>query len=267
MQEHRRLCYNCDERYVRGHVCPRLFFLEVDDFLDDDAEAAADAADAVLPEELAAAMVTHAHTLVVSVHVLAGIRTYHTMLLPVMIKGERLLALLDTGSTHTFLQGTAMRRLGLTPQGGDQFRVTVANSERVPCEGIARDVPVDISRVPFSITCVGLALGCFDFILDVDFLSTLGPLTWDFEGLIVSFLHEGCHVMWQCVGAPGAPSEQRSLADVASNSHHPLLDELLLQHDAVFDTLRGLPPARPYDHRILLLPGTTPVVVRPYRYP
>ena len=117
MQERRRqgLCYNCDEQYVRGHVCPCLFFLEVDDFHDGDAEAI----NAVLPEEPAAAVDAHAHTLVVSVHALAGIRTYHTMLLPVTIKGERLLALLDTGSTHTFLQGAAMRRLGLTPKGGD----------------------------------------------------------------------------------------------------------------------------------------------------
>ena len=69
------------------------------------------------------------------------------------------------------------------------------------------------------------------------------------------------------MGAPGAPSQQRSLAAVVSDPHHPLLDELLLQHDAVFDTPRGLPPARPYDHRIHLLPGTAPVAVRPYRYP
>lgn len=26
------LCFNCDEPYVRGHVCQRLFYLEVDDF-------------------------------------------------------------------------------------------------------------------------------------------------------------------------------------------------------------------------------------------
>ena len=32
-----------------------------------------------------------------------------------MIKGERLLALLDTSSTHTFLQAVAMHCLGLTP--------------------------------------------------------------------------------------------------------------------------------------------------------
>jgi hypothetical protein len=92
-----------------------------------------------------------------------------------MIKGESLLALLDTGSTHSFLQGAAMRCLGLAPQGGDQLRVTVASGERVPCEGIARDVPVVIGGRTFPITCVGLALGCFDFILGVDFLGSLGP--------------------------------------------------------------------------------------------
>jgi hypothetical protein len=69
------------------------------------------------------------------------------------------------------------------------------------------------------------------------------------------------------VGAPGAPSQQRSLLAVVPDLHHPPLDELLCQHEAVFDTPRGLPPARPYDHHIHLLPETAPVAVRPYRYP
>ena len=35
-QERRRqgLCYNCDEPYVRGHQCQRLFYLECTDFVD-----------------------------------------------------------------------------------------------------------------------------------------------------------------------------------------------------------------------------------------
>lgn len=39
MAERRRqgLCYNCDEPYMRGHKCQRLFYLEVTDF-DEDAE-------------------------------------------------------------------------------------------------------------------------------------------------------------------------------------------------------------------------------------
>jgi hypothetical protein len=29
------LCYNCDEPYVCGHKCQRLFYLEMADYLDD----------------------------------------------------------------------------------------------------------------------------------------------------------------------------------------------------------------------------------------
>ena len=62
-----------------------------------------------------------ATALVVSLHALAGIRDERTMLLPVMIHGERLVALVDTGSTHNFLPETTMRRLALQPTGGEQL--------------------------------------------------------------------------------------------------------------------------------------------------
>jgi hypothetical protein len=160
-QERRRqgLCFNCDEPYVRGHVCQRLFYLEVDDFLD---EAAGEGVVDPL-EEPAAPDITGANALVVSLHALAGIRTDKTMPLPVTINGERLLALMDTGSTHNFLNSDMMSRLGLAMAGGEHLRVTVSNDDRLPCAGITRDVPVIINAESFSITCVGMRLGCFDF--------------------------------------------------------------------------------------------------------
>ena len=45
---------------------------------------------------------------VVSLYALPGIRSEQTMLLPVTIHGERLVALLDTGSTHNFLPEATM---------------------------------------------------------------------------------------------------------------------------------------------------------------
>jgi predicted aspartyl protease len=104
-----------------------------------------------------------------------------------MVKGERLLALLDTGSTHNFLRGATMRRLGLSPRGGEQLWVIVANGDRLRCEGIARDVPICISGKDFLITCVGLDLDGFDFILGADYLKTLGPILWDFEAMTMAF--------------------------------------------------------------------------------
>ena len=83
--------------------------METADYTEEDASgegldaAAAEAAPAAAP-------VT---ALVVSLHALAGIRDERTMLLPVTIHGERLVALLDTGSTHNFLPEATMRRLAL----------------------------------------------------------------------------------------------------------------------------------------------------------
>ncbi|XP_051197070.1 uncharacterized protein [Lolium perenne] len=81
-----------------------------------------------------------AKAFVVSLHALAGIKTAKTMLLPVTISGERLTALVDTGSMHNFLSGDAMRRLALQPSGDEHFSVTVANGDRLACQGVARQV-------------------------------------------------------------------------------------------------------------------------------
>jgi len=160
----------------------------------------------------------------------------------VMVKGERLLALLDTGSTHNFLHGVMMRRLGLAPTGGERLHVTVANGNRLPCEGIARNVHIRIGSESFSITCVGLDLGCFDFILGVDYLRTLGPILWDFEAMTLSFWREGRRVLWQGVRSLDAAAPQQHLAALSADTQQPLMDLLLQQQSAVFDEPTGLPP-------------------------
>ncbi|XP_048571236.1 uncharacterized protein LOC125551892 [Triticum urartu] len=253
------LCYNCDKPYVSGHVCPRLFYLEVADYVED---TPADGPPPVAAE--AAPAPTPATALVVSLQALAGIRDKQTMLLPVMIHGECLVALLDTGSTHNFLPEATMRRLALQLTGGEQLRVTVANGDRLRCHGLARNMPITIGDEHFTITCVGIDLGCFDFILGVDFLRTLGPILWDFGALTMTFWRLGRRVRWEGMGG-ASPAMQ--LAVTAAEPEHPLLDHLLQQHRDLFHEPRGLPPARVYDHRIHLLPGTAPVAVRPYRYP
>jgi hypothetical protein len=164
-------------------VCVRLFYLETID--EEEVEA--------LTTELAAMTLSEADVttygpvdttaFIVSLHAMVGIKTTKTMLLPVTIHGERLTALVDTGSTHNFLSGDAMRRLALQPVGAEKFSVTIANEDRLTCQGVARQVPIIIGDEPFSIDCVGIDLGCYDFILGVDFLSTLGPILWDLDVL------------------------------------------------------------------------------------
>ncbi|KAK1613201.1 hypothetical protein QYE76_036874 [Lolium multiflorum] len=170
------LCFNCDEQYAPGHTCARLFYLEMVD--DKDGEPLTPELDTGAASEPGATTYgpVDAKAFVVSLHALAGIKTAKTMLLPVTISGERLTALVDTGSTHNFLAGDAMRRLALQPSGDEHFSVIVANGDRLACQGVARQVPITIGDEHFSVDCIGINLGCYDFILGIDFLSTLGPI-------------------------------------------------------------------------------------------
>src|SRR3954463_4987346 len=166
-----------------------------------------------------------------------------TMLLPVTLHGEQLVALLDTGSTHNFLPEATMRRLAIPTTGGERLRITVANGDRLQCHGLARNVPITIGGEHFSITSAGIDLGCFDFILGVDFLRTLGPILWDFDALTMSFWRQGRQVQWRGVGGT-TPTPPLQLTTTDSDAEHPLLTRLLEQHGDLFAEPQGLPPVR-----------------------
>jgi hypothetical protein len=74
---------------------------------------------------------------------------------------------------------------------------------------VARQVPIVIGDKPFSIDCIGIDLGCYDFILGVDFQSTLGPIFWDLDVLTLIFWREeGRHVQWTGIGGRGPAAPQ-----------------------------------------------------------
>ena len=72
ISEHRKqgLCYNCDEPYVQGHKCKRLFYLEAADYIVEEPD---DSDDDKQPMNTAAAPPT------ISLAAIAGIRTEDTM--------------------------------------------------------------------------------------------------------------------------------------------------------------------------------------------
>jgi hypothetical protein len=115
----RGLCYNCDEQYVRGHRCPRLFYLEVTDFEEDTGIE-----DESNPEDPAP---------IISLHALTGISSEGTMQLQVDIRGYALTALLDTGSTHNFVSLKTADGLRLAYSSNQGFQATVANGDKIHC--------------------------------------------------------------------------------------------------------------------------------------
>ena len=77
----------------------------------------------------------------------------------------------------------------------------MANGDRVSCRGLAKDVAIRIGEEYFTMDCYTIPLACYDMVLGVSFLRTLGPILWDFDDLCMAFWHFGKRVLWKGIGS------------------------------------------------------------------
>lgn len=221
-------------------MCQRIFFLEVSDFVDDAPNLMDEPPQTTDDKPL---MCFHA------------------------IGNLVLTALLDTGSTHNFISSSAARRAGLHFQDSKGAHVVVANGDRVACRGLAPDVAVRIGDEFFTVDCYAIPLDCYDVVLGVQYLRTLGPILWDFDDLCMAFTRHGRRILWKGIGSTRINIRSPRRLYTARGLESAFLNRLLSSFDDVFATPSGLPPPRPCDHHIHLLLGTAPVAVRLYWYP
>jgi len=248
------LCFNCDEVYNRGHQCKRLFWLDgVDESVQEDNEDHEFEED--LPPEI-------------SLHAIMGENSGgKTMRIQGIIGHHHLLILIDSGSTHSFLGSRWVTKLGLTCEPMKGLQVVVANGSKIRSPGQCPNVPVMMGNQLIHIDFYIFKLNEVDAVLGVNWLQTLGPILWDFKAKSMVFKQNGRVMELQGTDSPhSTPTIQLQAANMESPFDTDL-DNLLTEFDAIFQEPRGLSPARSYDHRINLEPGTHPVVVRPYRYP
>ena len=155
---------------LRGHKCPRLFYLEVSDY--DEVTPPSDVLDTTTEEDP-----------LISLHAIARIHTEDTMQVRVAVGNHEFTTLLDSGSTSNFISRSAAGRARLHFLDSTSTSVIVANGDRVACTGLARDVDIQIGREFFTIDCYTIPLECYDMVLGVHFLRTLGLIIWDFDDL------------------------------------------------------------------------------------
>jgi hypothetical protein len=234
-------CYFCLEKFSVDDKCAmkRVFLMELEE--EDD-------------------VVTLDDDLGISLHALTGIAWANTMQLLVNIAGKEHRALVDSRSTHMFIHDAVVHCLGLDVTLQPNLFVKVANGERLQSYGACKATEVLIQGKSFVMNCYALPPEGFDIILGVQWLKSLGPIMWDFAPLTMAFVREGHSV--HLVGCGGMRSALYYLQPMDN-----IMDTLIQSYSDIFKAPRGLPPQRPHDHRINLMPGTPPTTVRPYCYP
>ncbi|GKC75617.1 hypothetical protein Tco_1126391 [Tanacetum coccineum] len=132
--------------------------------------------------------------------------------------------------------------------------------------------------------------GC-ELELGIQWLSTLGWIRCDFRNLIMEYTYKDKKVVLRGTQQAtiqwmkGKPKQGRGFMNAelsamgvcvcpatfmnkeAENSHSTDVKSVLGEFDSVFDVPKELPPKRTHDYRILLVPNTPPVNIRPYKHP
>lgn len=300
----RGLCFNCDSPFTRGYRCKPPQFLCL--LAEDDVEFQGEDSDPdpiplEVPPDSPPAEPPAGEQPSISFHALTGALVPSTLKIDGTIHGKRVTVLIDGGSTNNFLQTSLASHLGLTTRVAPHLTVTVGNGEQLKCGGECLQVPLKLGDALFQVDLLLLPVFGADVVLGVHWLAQQGPTLFDYKNLWMEFEHNGMRVRLH--GIPTAckgtisPASLRRDALAQSGSHYfhlsvslnstmepspestntmdasappdlvGRLHQLLRDYSDIFSVPAGLPPVRSFDHRIPLQPNTSPVNVKPYRYP
>lgn len=102
-----------------------------------------------------------------------------------------LVILVDSSSTHNFLDSMVARKAGLVINGNANLEVMVANGEKLSSEARCVNIDLTIQGLLITTNFYLLPLGGCDAILGAHWLHTLGTILWDFSNLWMKFTLNG----------------------------------------------------------------------------
>ncbi|XP_026442596.1 uncharacterized protein LOC113342187 [Papaver somniferum] len=286
------ICFKCDQPYRPNHICvnPQLTILDIEEPTTELAIHAVDCFSASEVNNSAEDDSKVEDVPSISLNSLIGSPFPTTMRITGFSKANPITILVDSGSTHNFINPSFVKQCGYHIQSKDtSLSVTLGDGGHIDTQGTCVNIPIQLQNHIFSIDFHVLAVSGCEAVLGVQWLRKLGPIQWDFEKLLMKFKYDGADI--QLVGNNSSammfldttPMQKllrkevygfflqltavHNSALITPSIENHAIKRLISTFQDVFATPTSLPPTRLHDHRIPLLPDSSHVNVRPYRYP
>ncbi|KAJ0025979.1 hypothetical protein Pint_08072 [Pistacia integerrima] len=151
--EHRvkGFCYNCNEKWGPGHRCKKLFLLEA---VEEDEKEQEDDVVITWVDDMPE----------ISIHAMCGSNAPQTMR----------------------VMGRIVRQ-GYKPSSEGKFEMAVVSGEKLSSPGQCKGICMRMQKVTLTVDFYILPLEGYDAVLGAQWLSTLGPIVWDFSKLQMMF--------------------------------------------------------------------------------
>ncbi|KAG7570699.1 Retrotransposon gag domain [Arabidopsis thaliana x Arabidopsis arenosa] len=293
------LCFLCDEKYTPDHYLKhkktQVFMIEV--------EEESDGSDSEPDNNNNTQMVVQNGSCrpQASVSAVSGVPGYSTMKVRGVYAKKPIFVLLDSGSTHNFMDPATATKLGIKSKPAGLTRVSVADGSQLGVLGKVDKFKWDFQGTPFEADFMIIPLGGCDVVLGVQWLITLGDITWNLKKLEMSFLWKNKKVLLhglkqgsvrevKTIKMSKLQEEQAQISMICAHTvtkreetsewsicavdgiyedvdSQAAFTQLETKFSDIFAEPSELPPFRGnYDHRIPLKDGTDPINQRPYRY-
>lgn len=126
-----------------------------------------------------------------SVNALSGADHLKTIRLRALIGNQVVLILLDSGSTHSFMDSALLPRIQVTPQPlPKEIAITVANGEKLVCSSEVPQLNWWIQGQTFEYDFKVIDLGGYDLILGMDWLEMQGEMMCHRKDKWIQFNHK-----------------------------------------------------------------------------
>lgn len=159
------LCYRRGDKYEPGHQCAKkdqatVHALTVEEH---QSELSSEVLDILAVADSTAEEQYH-----LSVHAMAGTVDNDTICLRALVKYQVLLILIDSGSTHSFLNSSFLERVSLPLTDMPPVTVRVTNGQQLQCDKMVKHMKWWTQGHTFEMDMHVLSMGAYDTILGMD---------------------------------------------------------------------------------------------------
>ncbi|KAG8497362.1 hypothetical protein CXB51_008586 [Gossypium anomalum] len=128
---------------------------------------------------------------VILLHALNGLQGHNTIRVVTRVGSTLAIILVDSGSTHNFIDAKLVNKLSLPVTYHEKLKVTVANGTCLFTRGLCREVLWEVQVHHFATDFLVLPLKRCDMVLGVQWLLMLGDIIWNFSSLTIQFMVKG----------------------------------------------------------------------------
>ena len=116
-----------------------------------------------------------------------GITTPQTLKIEGYIKKKKVIVLIDLHSAHIFIHSKIDKDLNCFIYPTPEFQVMVAYEKTINCAGKSHNINLSMGEYVLKGPMISIPFGGVDVVLGVQWLQSLGTISFNFQELLMKF--------------------------------------------------------------------------------